>query len=213
MQNTATAVNLRPSMTDDLLNLSDEELMLRYREGDSAAFEQVYSRHKGPLYRYFKRQCSTLEIAEELFQEVWMSIIKSRSNYISSAKFSTYMYTIAHNKLVDFYRRSSNAATENKVNTNLDNGSPDNESSLEQLPAATQQQPEQIFAQAQKRQRLLAAIELLPEAQREVFLLREESGLSLDDIAKITKVHVETAKSRLRYAVKSLSKIIQAGGS
>jgi len=206
MQNSATAVNLRPSMAEDLINESDEELMLRYREGDSTSFEIVYARHKAPLFRYFKRQCSKPDIAEELFQDCWMSIIKSRKNYISSAKFSTYMYTIAHHKLIDYYRRSANAINSSDTDEN-------NEISVSDLPDTRQQQPEQLVALSQKRQQLLDAIQLLPEAQREVFMLREESGLSLDEIATITEVNLETAKSRLRYAVRSLTKILAVGAS
>ncbi|MFV2059589.1 MAG: RNA polymerase sigma factor [Gammaproteobacteria bacterium] len=208
MHNSVAAVNLGSSMNDDLKDQTDESLMLRYSTGDAAAFEVLYSRHKGPLFRYFRRQCSEAAIAEELFQDSWMSIIKARKKYISSAKFTTYMYTVAHNKLIDYYRR-------NKIrfSDSVSNDDCETEDIIEALPASKQQQPEHILAAEQKRTRLLSAIELLPEKQREVFLLREESGLSLDEIARITNVNAETAKSRLRYAVNSLTKTIQAGDS
>ncbi len=204
MQNIALAVTLEVSMTDTLQQ-HDEELMLRYRDGDAAAFEVLYCRHKAALFRYFTRQCSEPAIAEELFQDSWMSIIKSRRTYVASAKFSTFIYTVAHNKLVDYYRRNKSHITDSIHNDDI-------ESHVE-LVAPRQDQPEQQVAVEQKRLRLVAAIKRLPENQREVFLLREESGFSLDDIADITQVNIETAKSRLRYAVKSLTKLIQAGDS
>jgi len=208
MHNCVTAANLESSMNDDLKDEQDESLMLRYSVGDAAAFEILYTRHKGSLFRYFKRHCSETAIAEELFQDCWMSIIKARKNYVTTAKFTTYMYTIAHNKLIDYYRR--NKIRFSDVINNEDN---DIDTNVESLPACEQEQPEQLIAIEQKRTRLFEAIKLLPEKQREVFLLREESGLSLNEIAQITKVNSETAKSRLRYAVKSLTKSIKAGDS
>ncbi|MFV1983360.1 MAG: RNA polymerase sigma factor [Thiohalomonadales bacterium] len=204
----AIAANLELSMNDDLEHEQDENLMLRYRDGDAAAFEVLYTRHKEILFGYFVRQCPERALAEELFQDSWMSIINSRKNYVVLAKFKTYMFTIAHNKLIDYYRRKKIQVTES-----LDFDDSDNESGVNNLPARTQDQPEQIIATEQKQNRLLEAIKLLPELQREVFLLREESGLSLDEIAHITGVNMETAKSRLRYAVKSLKKTIKAGDS
>jgi len=209
MQNNAIAANLSASMNEDLNDELDETLMLRYRDGDAAAFEELYSRHKGALFRYFTRQCTEHAVAEELFQESWMSIIKARLNYKTSAKFTTYMYTIAHNKLIDYYRRNKIRFTENMHS--IDNAEDDQ--TISQLPARTQEQPDYIIDREQKKARLLEAIKLLPEMQKEVFLLREESGLSLDEIARITAVNMETAKSRLRYAVNSLRKTIKAGES
>jgi len=80
--------------------LADEELMLAYKNGDAMAFETLYQRHKGSLYRYMLRQCASRAVAEELFQDVWMSIIRTRKRYYSSAKFSTYLFRVAHNRLM-----------------------------------------------------------------------------------------------------------------
>ncbi len=204
MQFMATTVNLSLLMNDDFDNETDENLMLRYRDGDVVAFEVLYSRHKASLFRYFMRQCSEQLIVEELFQECWMNIIKARKNYVNSAKFTTYMYTIAHNKLVDHYRRKKLRFADTLNSSDFQDG-------IDGLPAAKHEQPEQLVAKQQKRALLLTAVNLLPETQREVFLLREEFGLSLDEIAKITDVNMETAKSRLRYAVASLKQTLQAG--
>jgi RNA polymerase sigma-70 factor (ECF subfamily) len=86
------------------LDLSDEELMERYRDGDAAAFDVIYGRHRGGLFRYMLRQCSNRGVAEELFQEVWMNLVRARASYTVQAKFSTYLYRLAHNRLVDYYR-------------------------------------------------------------------------------------------------------------
>ena len=84
----------------------DEELMNRYRDGDAHAFEVLYTRHKGPLYRYLLRQCGAAALAEELFQDVWMKLIRARERYETRAKFTTYLYHLAHNRLIDHYRRA-----------------------------------------------------------------------------------------------------------
>ena len=87
---------------------SDEALMLRYRNGDARAFERLYERHKGALFRYFLRQCSQRAVAEELFQDVWTSLVRSRDRYRVRAKFTTLLYRMAHNRIID-HRRSSTA--------------------------------------------------------------------------------------------------------
>ncbi len=170
--------------------------MLGYRDGDIGAFEILYSRHKGPLYRYLLRQCHSAALAEEFFQDVWMNLIRARARYEPRAKFSTYLYTLAHNRLVDFYRRQAHP---NPVSYD----DPSNEI-LEHVPGPHAEQPEQRADHRRGALRLLALIEQLPHPQREAFLLREEAGLSLEAIAQVTGVTVEAAKSRLRYAVAKL---------
>ena len=80
--------------------------MLKYQQGDSAAFEELYSRHKNPLYAYLYRSHVDLSVIEEIAQETWIAVINAAEKYRASAKFKTYLYAIAHRKLVDFWRRS-----------------------------------------------------------------------------------------------------------
>jgi RNA polymerase sigma-70 factor (ECF subfamily) len=82
----------------------DEDLMLAYAAGDAAAFETLYSRHKGGVYRYVLRQCANAGIAEELFQDVWMNVLRARASYVPTAKFTTWLYRIAYNRLIDHWR-------------------------------------------------------------------------------------------------------------
>ncbi|MBT8125532.1 MAG: sigma-70 family RNA polymerase sigma factor, partial [Gammaproteobacteria bacterium] len=85
---------------------SDENLMLLYQQGEQAAFEILYRRYKDVLYRYFLKHCSDRSQSEELYQEVWIKLINSAARYKPKAKFKTYLFTIAHNTLVDFYRKA-----------------------------------------------------------------------------------------------------------
>jgi RNA polymerase sigma-70 factor, ECF subfamily len=175
---------------------SDEELMLRYGSGDAAAFDLLYARHRGGVFRYLFRQCGGRAAAEELMQDIWLNLIQARGRYQVEAKFTTWLYTLAHNRLVDHFRRNRGPQL-----VSLDG---DGEDDPIELPAQGALQPER---QAQGRQlaaRLLWLVESLPAVQREAFLLHEESGLSLEQIAEVTGAGRETVKSRLRYALDKL---------
>ncbi len=182
---------------------SDEDLMLAWRDGAVGAFDVLYSRHKGGVFRYLLRQCGNRGIAEELFQDVWASVIRARSVYTVQAKFATYIYRIAHNRLIDHYRAHSKASL-----VSFDDDCPE----AEEVPAARADQPEERAERREQVLRLLALIGDLPEAQREAFLLHEEGGMGVDEIAAATGVNRETAKSRLRYALNKLRAGMRAAG-
>jgi len=173
---------------------ADEELMLRYGEGDAGAFEALYRRHRGPLYRFLLRQLGNTATAEELFQDVWMRVIDSRRRYQPRAPFSSWLYAIAHNRLMDFYRASGRARFLAQE---------DSEEALDALPS--DDPPAEIRLERKRAaERLLVALTELPEVQREAFLLQQEGDLSVEEIGAVTGVSRETAKSRLRYAVAKL---------
>ncbi|MEO7385319.1 MAG: sigma-70 family RNA polymerase sigma factor [Gammaproteobacteria bacterium] len=193
----------------------DAQLMTRYAAGDVAAFEVLYGRHKGPLYRYFLRQCGDPEAAAELFQEVWIRIVKARERYEPKARFTTYMYQIGHNCLVDHYRKTGRvlegdegrAEIPDPLAEELDPAFDAAHWSLvdwEQGPADSAPGPEAANSAAQRATRLRVALASLPPEQREAFLLHEEGGMGLAEIAGATGTNPETVKSRLRYAVKKL---------
>ena len=164
--------------------------MLNYKNGEAAAFDMLYLRHKGGLYRYILRQLGgQTELANELFQDVWMNLIKSRERYQATAKFTTYLYRIAHNRLVDHWRASKPEPVELDQQTLVDQCA---------------HLPEQKIEQQQLKSQLLQHIAVLPEEQRNTFLLQQEAAFSLQQIADITGVDRETVKSRLRYAMNKL---------
>jgi len=183
----------------------DGELMLRYARGDMRAFEVLYERHRGGLYRYLSRHTRNPEAANDLFQEVWSKVIASRDRYEPRAKFQTFLYRIAHNCFVDYCRRAS-------VRAEVSGGDAE-EDWQTSLPAPDDEQPDARAERAQALARYKAALGGLPSEQRDVFLLYEESGLSLEEIAVITAVGPETAKSRLRYAVSKLRQALGAAMS
>jgi RNA polymerase sigma-70 factor (ECF subfamily) len=183
---------------------SDEELMERYREGDAGAFDLLYVRHKGGVYRYMLRQCGDRSVAEELYQDVWTNLIRARAGYAVTARFTTWLYRLAHNRLIDHYRAQSGGVP---VSFDAENGP-----AVDGLPAARADDPAVSVDIKQQAGRLLQLIGELPESQREAFLLQQESDMSVEEIAQATGVNRETAKSRLRYALTRLRNGMKEAG-
>ncbi len=181
---------------------SDESLMLRYAAGDAAAFDQLYARHKSALYRFILRQCRDAGRAEEIFQDVWMKAIGARERYRPEAKFRTWLFTIAHNALMDHFRKQSHSDAPAMVDE-------EGESVVVHLPASRTTEPLVMVASKRTGEAILRALEQLPAVQRETFLLYQEGELSVEEIAKATGVGFEAAKSRLRYAVAKLRELLR----
>lgn len=168
----------------------DSALMLRYQDGDIAAFETLYRRHNDPLFRYLLRMCRHRDTAEDVFQEVWGKIIKARASYRPTAKFNTFLYRVAHNCFIDHLRRNKRHANIAELDA--------------ELHAHPGELPETLTERSLAKERLSAALLDLPEEQRDAYLLHEEAGLTVDQIALVTDSNRETAKSRLRYANRKL---------
>jgi RNA polymerase sigma-70 factor (ECF subfamily) len=179
------------------MEAGDEQLMLAYQAGDPAAFDNLYRRHKGALFRFVLRSIRERAVAEELYQEIWMRVIEARRRYQPSAKFTTWLFSIAHNRLIDHWRKRG-----------LKLVSLDEEAEPLDPPAASSVQPEKILEGKQSLAKFLAVLEALPPAQREAFLLHEEAGLSVAEIAEATGSNAEAAKSRLRYALSKLKEAV-----
>ncbi|MET0203212.1 MAG: RNA polymerase sigma factor [Casimicrobiaceae bacterium] len=186
-----------PQHSDDR---RDEDLMLSYASGDAAAFDALYARHKGGVYRYLLRHCGNAGTADELFQDIWMNVIRVRATYAPSAKFATWLYTLAHHRVVDHWRAQGQAAL-----LSIDDDDDDSvRNAAEALPGARGDEPEVRASNRELGTNLHAALRALPPSQRDAFLLQQESGLSLAEIAALQGVGVETVKSRLRYAIARL---------
>lgn len=198
VQDSGMADSAPPVLAPD----SDEALMLAYARGDVAAFETLYGRHKGGIYRYFVRSLREPGLADELFQDVWAGVIKSRATYMVDAKFSTWLYRLAHNRLIDHYRRAQ-VVQFVPLETEDEEGGSDTHLNAE-WTASSDPGPEVQVASRQAAAQMRKLVEGLPPAQREAFLLQAEGGLSLDAIAEATGTGRETVKSRLRYAFDKL---------
>ena len=179
---------------------TDEGLMLAYQAGEAAAFDALYARHRTRLYRYLVHQCGEAKLAEELYQDIWLRVVKARADYQPLAKFSTWLFRIAHHRLIDHYRRQAGDPARQR---DVGNDAAD-EAGVENYPAPAASTPPAQLERLQLRARIDAALAALPAPQREAFLLAEASGLSLEEIAVATGTGRETVKSRLRYAIGKL---------
>jgi RNA polymerase sigma-70 factor (ECF subfamily) len=196
-----TAQPMRARSPDDE---GDETLMLAYARGTAQAFDALYARHRNGVYRYLLRHCASAAIADELFQDVWMSVIRARATYAPSARFATWLYTLAHHRIVDHWRASGQSTT---VSADDDESV---SAAVASLAASRIDEPEMQAGNREVAAHLRAALAALPPLQRDAFLLQHESGLSLAEIADMTGVGVETVKSRLRYAVAKLRTALTA---
>lgn len=176
---------------------SDETLLARYRQGDGAAFEILYARHRQGLYRFLLGLSGKPELADEVFQDTWLSLIRSTSQPQGRATFRTWLFQIARNRLIDHWRKHGAHQ-------------PLHDSYDEQLHAIGDEthDPEQLLNLSRDSQRLESALQTLPADQREVFLLRAHGDLDLAQIASLTETPLETVKSRLRYAQQKLRRLL-----
>jgi RNA polymerase sigma-70 factor (ECF subfamily) len=177
---------------------SDEALLTRYAAGDAAAFERLYRRHELRVWRYLKRNVANTALAEELMQEVWFAAAREAGRFRPSARFTTWLFTIAHNRMVDAWRAR-------RPQTSLDAAARD----ATALVAPPGDRPEARAIAGEERAALVMALLRLPDEQREAFLLQMEGDLAVEDIARVTGTTFETAKSRLRYARQKLRELLE----
>jgi RNA polymerase sigma factor (sigma-70 family) len=176
---------------------TDAALLRRYRRGEVAAFDQLYQRHRAGLYRFLCGLSGDTALADEIFQDTWLSLIRSQVEQRENVLFKTFLYQIGRNRLIDYWRRQGrHLGREEAYDEAL-------HARLDEAPG-----PDQQWAAGRDRQRLQVALQALPEEQREVFLLRAEADLELQEIAELTRSPAETVKSRLRYAIQKLRRLL-----
>jgi len=182
---------------------TDEELMLAYAAGDLPSFERLFRRHRRPLFTYLRHRVGERAVAEDLFQEVFLRVVRNRRRYRPTGTFRAWLFTITHNVVTDQRRRaalrteSSEGETMNSDDRATGRGSTDRTSRRVDDPLASSQAGE-------LRASIEAALARIPDEQREVFLLRERAGLDYRSIAEITGDALATVKSRMRYALANL---------
>jgi RNA polymerase sigma-70 factor, ECF subfamily len=178
---------------------SDEELMRRFRAGEGDAFPVLVRRHRARVFAFVLRLTQERSRAEDVLQETWLRVVRGAAAYQPTAKFTTWVYTIARNACLDGARRERHRTAEPLEEETPDAGTPWND-------------PERGAAARELRPLLEAAVAALPEEQREVFLLRELAGIPFADIARMTGAPEPTVKSRMRYALEALKKSLGQAG-
>ncbi|MES2297344.1 MAG: sigma-70 family RNA polymerase sigma factor [Pseudomonadota bacterium] len=188
---------------------SDESLMLLYRDGDLGAFGELYRRHSHGLFRFIAWSSPRAEWVDEIAQDSWANLHHARARYEVQASFRTYLYQIARNRLLDLLRQQQNVLA-SELGEDADGGS-----TFERLVDAAHDGgvPDAQLDAKQRVEDLHAAIRLLPGEQKEALILQQFNGMSLEDIAHIAAVPVETIKSRLRYAMNKLRARLTQGAA
>jgi RNA polymerase sigma factor (sigma-70 family) len=186
---------------DERDEASDEALMQRFAAGEARAFETLYDRHEKPVWRFVLRSVREPAIADDVTQELWFAVARSATTYQASAKFRTWLFTMARNRVIDLSRTA-------KHHVSIDEEREDGEAMFSELAADSRLGPLRQLESRDTARQLIEAVEALPEDQREAFLLQAEGDMSVEEIAAATHVSFETAKSRLRYARAKLKTLL-----
>lgn len=196
-------------MSDQPDQPSDEALLQAYVAGDASAFDGLFARHRRPLFTYFLHHTGNATTAEDLFQEAFLRLIRGCAGYRPTGSFRSWLFTIAHNVMTDDRRRSALRAPANEGREE-DRVSRDRHEAEAVEIGATRDDPLLRTGARDLREHIEAALLRLPEPQREVFLLRERAGLDLRSIAQATGANLATVKSRMRYALAGLRRLLSA---
>ena len=181
---------------------SDEDLMKAYVQGDENAFEVLLSRFRQPLFGFLFRYLGRADKAEDVFQDVFFEVIRAKTKYKPDFKFSAWIFRIARNRAVDRLRRNGFREMES-LDAGMDPRDDDSDSRINSV-AGDEPSPEEAAGGKEFAIALEEVLADLPPEQREVFWLKERSGLSLAEIAEMTGVSQNTVKSRLRYALEKI---------
>jgi RNA polymerase sigma-70 factor, ECF subfamily len=190
------------------LQVTDEALMTRYQRGDLAALAALVERHQTPLYNFILRQVRADGVAEDIVQEVFVRIIEKASSFKHEARFTTWVYTIARNLCIDHLRKSAyrrHASLDQTEDRAEGESAPLGERIADLHPRAS---TERTAVASEIQEKVVRAVEALPEEQKEVFLLREIANLSFKEIAEVTQAPENTVKSRMRYALERLQEAL-----
>ncbi len=186
----------------------DEELIRRYRGGDSRAFQTLLERYQRGILFFVRQFFPNPERAEEIFQEVFMKVLERLDYFDSSGSFRGWLYTLCRNHCIDRLRYQkrrpelpdSSFGDEERTNTPL---------TLQENPGPL---PDREVYEKELATCLNDALQRLPEEQRETFILKERSGMTFEEIARSTGVSVNTVKSRMRYALTTLRRVLKNKG-
>ncbi|HOU95250.1 MAG TPA: sigma-70 family RNA polymerase sigma factor [Bacteroidales bacterium] len=183
-------------------NLSDFELIQKFKNGEQSCFEELIRRYKNKVYAYIGMYIHDQALAEDIFQDTFLKVIQSLKSgkYSDDGRFLSWVIRIAHNLIIDHFRRLK------QLNVILND---DYESDLFNSKSLADENVEENMVKVQIRKDVRKLVNQLPEDQREVVIMRHYTGLSFKEIADITGVSINTALGRMRYALINIRKMMQ----
>jgi RNA polymerase sigma factor (sigma-70 family) len=181
--------------------VSDHQLIELYLEGNEKAFETLLHRHKAKIYTSIYLFCKDQALAEDIFQEVFIKIINTLrgGRYNHEGKFLQWALRIAHNLCVDNFRRDKRRPTMG----------PSDDFDIFNVLSLTDESPEQSIMRSQVHDRIRKLVDGLPDEQREVVVLRHYADMSFKEIASLTRVSINTALGRMRYALINMRRMVE----
>ncbi|MFN8241669.1 MAG: sigma-70 family RNA polymerase sigma factor [Bacteroidales bacterium] len=182
--------------------LSDYELIERFIKGEQSCFEEIINRHKNKVFAYISLYIRDQALAEDIFQDTFLKVIQSvkTGKYQDNGKFVSWVMRIAHNLIIDHFRRLK------QLNVMSND---DYESDLFNSRKLSDANVEDVIVRTQIRKDVRKLISKLPDDQKEVVILRHYAGLSFKEIAEVTDVSINTALGRMRYALINMRKMMQ----
>ncbi len=196
MQAKLMAIPSEANSDDPLQALSDEALMERYAQGTDEAFEVLFYRHKTTVYSFIYRFLIHSAQADDIFQTVFMRVIKNRKRYKPKAKFSTWLFTIVRSVCIDTMRKNQRRNETRSIESE--------ESPNVCYIACSNPTPFEFSAEREMNSAIESCIHSLPDEQREIILLREMTSMTFDEIGERLGCSGNTAKSRMHYALLAL---------
>jgi RNA polymerase sigma factor (sigma-70 family) len=182
--------------------VTDHELIQRFISGDQSSVETLILRHKNKVYGYISMYIRDQALAEDIFQDTFLKVIQSlkTGRYQENGRFISWVMRIAHNLIIDHFRREKQMHV-------ISND--DYESDLFNSKKLCEENVEDVMVKRQVIKDVRRLIQLLPEDQREVVILRHYTGLSFKEIADISNVSINTALGRMRYALINMRKMME----
>lgn len=181
---------------------SDYELIERFNNGDQSSFEQLIYRHKNKVYAYIGMYVRDKALVEDLFQDTFLKVLQSLQSgkYRDDGKFLSWVMRIAHNLIIDHFRREKqlNVVSNDSYEGDLFNSKRFADTNVEE-----------VIMKQQIKKDLRMIIDQLPEDQKEVVILRHFADLSFKEIAEVTGVSINTALGRMRYALINMRRIME----
>jgi len=200
MRGASSFVEAQPVAARSLPTVSDAEVMLRVKAGDDAAFEYLVQKYRRPMVSYMYRMCHNAAAAEDLAQEVFLRVYRSRQNYEPSAKFTTWLYRIATNLAVNHARDSRHERPENTVSVD----EPDQETGLTLDLPDTSLSAEQAILRRERMAAIRQRVQALPERQRTAVVMHKYQQMDYRQIAEVLKLSESATKSLLFRAYETL---------
>lgn len=187
------------------VGITDAELIKAYKKGDTEALEKIMKKYKTPIYAYLLKMVRNTDYANDLFQEIFLKLIKNIQSYNEEQKFANWIYTVAHNMVIDGFRKNKNRRFESlDQSKGEDAGHISGLKTAGETIASKELSPENILIKNETDGKIEKAFEILSDEQREVFIMRHYWGLSFKEIAKILKVPIGTALARMARALSKL---------